>query len=175
MFVGFNHDHHKEANVSPADVPEVNLSEFATLIGLEQIASGRYSVLLAANLLGGALSGVQNPAKIVHEIELLEKNELGQFKPPIKNRHPPLKGLWHKHYLPDGLASFAKNVEKPLEGKAMKLLIECWDDTVTTFASARYMKRYKLKAIICYTVEDGAQFSHVALSRRFASNHEQVN
>ncbi|MEX6666836.1 hypothetical protein [Pseudomonas sp. W2-17] len=62
-----------EANVSPDAVPEVNLSEFATLIGLEQIASGRYSVLLAANLLGGALSGVQKPAKIVHEIELLEK------------------------------------------------------------------------------------------------------
>ncbi|RMN28329.1 hypothetical protein ALQ62_03362 [Pseudomonas coronafaciens pv. zizaniae] len=112
---GLNHDHHKEANVSPDDVPEVNLSEFATLIGLEQIAPGRYSVLLAANLLGCALSGVQNPAKIVHEIELLEKNELGQFKAPIKNRHPPLKGLWHKHYLQDGLASFAKNVEKGLD------------------------------------------------------------
>lgn len=44
----------------------------------------------------------------------------------------------------------------------MKLLIECWDDNVATFSSARYMKRYKLKAITCYTVEDGAQFSHVA-------------
>lgn len=44
----------------------------------------------------------------------------------------------------------------------MKLFIECWDDNVATFASARYMKRYKLKAITCYSVEDGAQFSHVA-------------
>ncbi len=100
--------------MSSTDVPEVNLSEFATLIGLEQIASGRYSLLLAANLFGGALSGVQNPAQIVREIELLEKNELGQFKTPIKNRHPPLKGLWHKHYLQDGLASLAMNVEKGL-------------------------------------------------------------
>ena len=49
-----------------------------------------------------------------------------------------------------------------LRVKAMKLLIECWDDNVATFASARYMKRYKLKAITCYTVEDGTQFSHVA-------------
>ena len=59
--------------MSSTDVPEVNLSEFATLIGLEQIASGRYSVLLAANLFGGALSGVQNPVQIIREIELLEK------------------------------------------------------------------------------------------------------
>lgn len=100
--------------MSTNDASEVNLSEFATQIGLEQIASGRYSVLLAAHLLGGALSGTQNPAKIIREIELLEKNELGQFKAPIQNRHPPLKGLWHKHYLQDGLASLAMNVEKGL-------------------------------------------------------------
>ncbi|QQQ50146.1 hypothetical protein JJQ97_22930 [Pseudomonas syringae] len=100
--------------MTPPDIPEVDLGEFAKLIGLEQIAPGRYSVLLAAHLLGGALSGVQNPAKIIREIDLLEKNERGQFKPPIKNRHPPLKGLWHKHYLQDGLASFAMNVEKGL-------------------------------------------------------------
>lgn len=101
------------------DAPEVNLSEFARMIGLEKIAHGRYSTLLAANLLGGALSGQQNPAKIVREIELLESGELGQFKQPIQNRHPPLKGLWHKHYMQDGLASLVMNVEKGLRRYGM--------------------------------------------------------
>ncbi|WP_092330680.1 MULTISPECIES: hypothetical protein [unclassified Pseudomonas] len=41
-------------------------------------------MLLAANLYGGTLSGTQNPAKIVREIELLEQGELGQLKQPIQ-------------------------------------------------------------------------------------------
>ncbi|SFB61777.1 hypothetical protein [Azotobacter beijerinckii] len=107
------------SSIDAQDVPEVDLREFARLIGLEKIAPGRYSVLLAANLLGGALSGRQNPAKIVSEIELLESGELGQFKEPIQNRHPPLKGLWHKHYMQDGLASLAMNVKKGLNRYGM--------------------------------------------------------
>ncbi|UGV30921.1 hypothetical protein LO767_18565 [Halopseudomonas aestusnigri] len=88
--------------------------EFARRIGLEQLVSGRYSTLLVANLIGGALSGVQNPAKIVREIRQLEQGQLGGFKAPIQNRHPPLKGLWHKHYQQDGLGSLALNVQKGL-------------------------------------------------------------
>lgn len=103
------------SSIDAEDVPEVNLSEFARLIGLEQVAPGRYSTLLAANLLGGALSGWQTPSKIVREIELLESGALGQFKQPIQNRYPPLKGLWHKHYMQDGLPSLAKNVAKGLD------------------------------------------------------------
>lgn len=103
------------SSIDAQGVPEVDLREFARLIGLEQIAPGRYSSLLIANLLGGALSGWQNPANIVKEIELLELGELGQFKKPIQNRYPPLKGLWHKHYMQDGLASFAMNMQKGLK------------------------------------------------------------
>ena len=75
---------------------------------------GRYSVLLVANLIGGALSGVQNPATIVEEIRQLEQCRFSGFKKPIQNRHPPLKGLWHKHYQQNGLASFARNVVQGL-------------------------------------------------------------
>lgn len=107
------------SSVDEQEIPRVDLNEFARVIGLEQIAHGRYSTLLVANLLGGALSGHQNPAKIVREIELLESGELGQFKQPIQNRHPPLKGLWHKHYMQDGLASLAMNVDKGLNRYGM--------------------------------------------------------
>jgi len=97
------------------DIPEVDLGEFVKHIGLEKSVPGRYSLLLAANLYGGALSSTQNPAKIVREIELLEQGELGQLKQPIQNRYPPLKGLWHKHYMQDGLPSLAMNVRKGLD------------------------------------------------------------
>ncbi|MGY4663248.1 hypothetical protein ACVWZ9_004042 [Pseudomonas chlororaphis] len=93
---------------------EVDLQNFIKVIGLNNAAPGRYSVLLALQLLGGALSGVQNPAKIIREIEELEAGKPGQLKPPIQNRHPPLKGLWHKHYLQDGVSSLAMNVQKGL-------------------------------------------------------------
>jgi hypothetical protein len=101
------------------EVPEVDLREYARSIGLEQVAQGRYSGLLVLNLLGGALSGWQNPSKIVREIALLEAGEPGEFKEPIKNRHPPLKGLWHKHYMQDGLPSLAMNIDKGLNWYGM--------------------------------------------------------
>lgn len=96
-------------------IDTVDLAEFAKMIGLDRAAPGRYSALLTLNLLGGALSGFQNAAKVVREIELLEAGEPGEFKQPIKNRHPPLKGLWHKHYMQDGIRSLAMNVNKGLK------------------------------------------------------------
>jgi hypothetical protein len=56
-----------------------------------------------------------NPAKVVHEIQALEgiRNPSG-LKPPTQLKDPPLKGLWHKHYLPDGPTSMVINIEKGL-------------------------------------------------------------
>lgn len=93
---------------------EVDLQHFIKIIGLNNAAPKRYSVLLALQLLGGAMSGFQNPAKIIREIEELEAGLSGQLKAPIQNRYPPLKGLWHKHYMQDGLSSLAMNVQKGL-------------------------------------------------------------
>lgn len=96
-----------------------NLSDYANMIGLERAAPGRYSCLLTLNLLGGDRSEHQSSAKIVREIELLESGKLGQLKKPIQNLHPPLKGLWHKHYMQDGMASMAMNVKKGLDQYGM--------------------------------------------------------
>lgn len=98
----------------PEQNPDVDLQKFVRMIGLNTAAPGRYSTLLALQLLGGALSGHQNPAKIIREIEELEAGKPSRLKPPIQNRHPPLKGLWHKHYMQDGLASMAQNIQKGL-------------------------------------------------------------
>jgi hypothetical protein len=98
------------------------LQEFANQIGLEQAAPGRYSLLLVLGLFGSVKAGVLNPAKVVHEIQALEGNgSPSQLKPPIQNRHPPLKGLWHKHYMEGGMRSIATNVQKGLNRHGMPL------------------------------------------------------
>ncbi|AUI89042.1 hypothetical protein [Xanthomonas oryzae] len=92
------------------------LLSFAAAIGLESVVTGRYSFLLLLQLFGAAKSGMLNPAKVVSQIRVLEgvaaANGLKaatQFKPP-----PPLQGLWHQHYLEDGLPGLAINLKKGL-------------------------------------------------------------
>jgi hypothetical protein len=73
-------------------------------------------------LFGGFKSGRLNPTKVVHEIRALEGvGPPSRLKPPIQNRHPPLKGLWHKHYMEDGIRSMAMNVEKGLKRHGIPL------------------------------------------------------
>lgn len=98
---------------------DAELQSFRQFTRLEQVAPGRYSFLLLLSLFGGWKSGMVDPRKVVHEIKLLENGEASTLKPPIQNRHPPLKGLWHKHYLEDGLASLAMNVKKGLKAYGM--------------------------------------------------------
>ena len=94
--------------------------DFAKLVGLERAAPGRYSILLVMSLYGACKSGMQDPAKVVEEIRALEGlSEPSLLKAPIQNKYPPLKGLWHKHYLQDGLASMAMNLQKAMKRYGM--------------------------------------------------------
>ena len=86
------------------------LDSFINWLGLDRIAPNRYSLILVLHLFGGWKSGFQGPEKIMHEIKALEAGISTGFKAPIQNKYPPLKGLWHKHYLQDGLPSLAMNV-----------------------------------------------------------------
>jgi hypothetical protein len=98
------------------------LTNFVNVIGLESAASGRYSILLALGLFGGFKSGRLNPAKVIHEIKALEGlGKQSQLKPPVLFKQPPLKGLWHKHYLEDGRAALAFNVKKGLSKYGLPL------------------------------------------------------
>ena len=97
-----------------SDAIEGELASFINMIGLDRIAPGRYSFCLVLHLFGGWKSGFQGPEKIIHEIQALEAGVSTGLKAPIQNRHSPLKGLWHKHYLQDGFPSLAKNVQLAL-------------------------------------------------------------
>jgi hypothetical protein len=92
------------------------ITNFASTIGLERAASDRCSMLLVLGLFGGFKSGHLNPAKVVHEIQALEgSGNPSRLKSPTQFKEPPLKGLWHKHYLPDGLVSMVINIKKGLK------------------------------------------------------------
>jgi hypothetical protein len=73
---------------------------------LEQIAPGRISLVFLLTLFAAFKAGRIDPSEVAAEIEALEKGEFTGLKPPIQNRHPPLKGLWHKHYMQAGIGSF---------------------------------------------------------------------
>lgn len=95
------------------DVTE-ELAAFADIYGLERAASGRYSLLLLYGLYYLGNAGRLNPAKVMEEIKALEGlRQSSRTKPAsIFRRNQPLKGLWHKHYLEDGMSSMAINLQK---------------------------------------------------------------
>jgi hypothetical protein len=91
------------------------ISRFIQMIGLEEAAPGRYSMLLVLALYGGAMSGKLNPAKVMWEIRALEGlGPESRMKAPIQNKHQPLKGLWHKHFMGETVAAVAANIRKGL-------------------------------------------------------------
>jgi len=87
------------------------LQGFAQFIGLNAVAPGRYSILLLLQLFGGFAARTQNPAKVIYEIRALEGlGGQSQTKPPTQFEKLPLRGLWHKHYMADGLSPMARNL-----------------------------------------------------------------
>lgn len=108
------------------DLTENDLRHFATFSGLESAAPGRSSRLLLFQLCAGILAGGLgwDPPKIVAEVKSLEgvgprlgTRSASQFK------HPPLIGLWKKHYLTGSRAAFAKNIRSGLGRKGLRDII----------------------------------------------------
>jgi hypothetical protein len=100
------------------DISEQISNEFEAIIQatrLEQIAPGRISLLFLLSFFGAYKASRINPFQVAGEIEALEKGETTGLKPPIQNRHLPLKGLWHKHYMQPSMASLAMNIQHGLK------------------------------------------------------------
>ncbi|MGH8854634.1 MAG: hypothetical protein ACREWI_10190 [Telluria sp.] len=110
-----------------------DLARFAAMTGLERAAPGRVSALLLLQLYAGATSGTLNPAKVIHEITSLEgTGPDSMLKPPTRfERHPALRGLWHKHYLPDGVASMATNVRRGIREHGIPILRKMVDEAAS--------------------------------------------
>jgi hypothetical protein len=139
------------------------LRGFAEAIGLERAASGRYSLILLLELFGGFKSGVQNPAKVIREIEAFEGlGAPSQTKPAEPFTGPHLRGLMHKHYLSDGLKTLALNMKNELNRFGIPLLQQRIADS-----EASGEERY-------FTVEDAKwiayEASHGSMLRRIQRN-----
>lgn len=157
------------SSIKHNQISEAEVQKFIGVIGLKHAAPKRYSSLLVANLLGGALAGTQNPAKIIHEIELLERGELGQFKKPTQNKYPPLKGLWHKHYMEDGLASMARNIKKGLDWFNSPLFEQMIQDAENA-SEERFVEPHHIPALAADIVSGNLQ----KLAERHALSGEWI-
>lgn len=134
-----------------------DLLAFAKVIGLESATSGRYSVLLLLQLFGATKSGMLNPAKVVGQIRTLEGTEIGYgLKAATPFKRPPLQGLWHQHYLEDGVRSMAINIHKGLRRFGLP-----WVKQRIADAKASGEKRY-------FTVADVPQIADDAVASNWA-------
>lgn len=91
---------------------------------LDPIAAGRYSALFVLTLFGAFKAGRLNPFRFAQEIEALDQGKPTGLKPPIQNRHPPLKGLWHKHYMQADIGAMAINIQHGLKRFGIPLFKE---------------------------------------------------
>jgi len=125
--------------------PEI--AHFIELLGLDRIAPGRYSTLLVIQLFGGFKSRTQNYNKVIREIEALEGiRAASRLKPPIQNKHPPLRGLWHKHYMQDGIASMARNIQHGLRRHGIPLFTQRAEEAAAD-GKLRYVSQEDIGAL----------------------------
>lgn len=128
------------------------IAQFVNLLRLPEIAPDRYSLLLVLQLYGGFKARTQNYNKVIREIEALEGNRhASKFKPPIQNKHPPLKGLWHKHYMQDGIASMARNLKQGIKRNGIPIFEQRMREATAT-GEERYVTAEDISAIVADAV-----------------------
>lgn len=84
----------------PFEMDDTALSKFASELGLDKIAPGRYTDLFVFKFfLFVEFEGVERDF-ILEEIKALEglSNSAPFTKPPTQFTREPLKGLWHQHF-----------------------------------------------------------------------------
>ncbi len=122
------------------------------MVGLDDIAPRRHSALFTLSIFGEFKAGRLNPFRLKQEIESLERGATNGLKPPIQNRHPPLKGLWHKHYLQPSLRSTALNVQHGLREFGIPFFQQKIREAEAA-GEMRYMSPEDVKPIVMDVVE----------------------
>lgn len=93
-----------------------------------QVRSGAYSSILLADVALHLERGTENIHSILDEIGALEGapfSRPSRTKAEARFEHPPLKGLWHKHYQQVSVSSLAKNLRNHWgRGRSHKLIRE---------------------------------------------------
>lgn len=138
-------------NGSGKDV-SLELQAFTQAIGLESVASGRYSFLFLLQLFGATESGTIDPVLVIRQIRVLEGNTDNHgLKAPTKFRGKLLKGLWHQHYLETGIAGMAINLKRAMDRYGIPYI-----DQKVAEAEMSGEERF-------FTPEDAMQIAHDAV------------
>jgi hypothetical protein len=136
------------------------LDHFAAWFGLNSLAPGRLSFLLLLQLFGGFKSQQASPYRVIAEIKALEGGRPSRMKPPTQFTRQVLAGLWHQHYLPEGLPALAINLQNGLRKHGLP-----WFERKIAEAEASGVEQYVTEDDIKHIVHDAV---HGNLERRSA-------
>jgi len=98
--------------------PEIysKIINFKNLLRIDEILDGRYSMSFLLDLFFAFENNSINIDSVMHEVKFLEgKESESKTKAHSQFRHPPLKGLWHKHYFDTSIPGLVKNVQNALK------------------------------------------------------------
>lgn len=97
--------------------PELHkkINDFKTMIQIDKMLGNRYSISFLLDIFFGFENSVINPDAVMHEVKFLEGTESeSHTKAQSEFKRPPLKGLWHKHYMDVSISGLAQNVKNAL-------------------------------------------------------------
>lgn len=112
-----------DGSTSIENVSQQNIDDFSNTFNIDSYAPGRISTLFKFELLSLYKQGI-NPKIILEEISNLESAvSISRTKPETVFNHLPLKGLHHKHFLPNSISSIAINMDNGAGGKRGRIKI----------------------------------------------------
>lgn len=124
------------------------MRSFAELMGLDALVKGRYSALLLSQLFTAYHKHTFDPLKVVWQIRSLEGQTIHTgLKPATQFNHPPLQGLWHQHFLIDGISSMALNLHRGINKFGLPWL-EQEVAAITASGEDRYLTEADIKQIV---------------------------
>ncbi len=135
-----------------------DLDHFIEFIGLRRVAAGRCSILLALQLFAAFEARRLDPSRVVREIEYLEGSRASHTKPATPFTGPHLRGLWHKHFMPNGIPTIARNLRNAIYEYGLP-----WLEDQVREAQASGEERYLSDEMIRRAVDDAV---HGNLERR---------
>ncbi|MEN8279533.1 hypothetical protein ABFP05_16265 [Acinetobacter baumannii] len=126
-------------------------STYVKSIGFNDYIPRRYSALIASQVLCLAKNRLLNCYTILDTIKTLEGiGYPNKLKAETVFMRPPLKGLWHKHYLPNNIQAFSKNLINSIKVDGLPSL-----DELAYEAEVTNQECYLTEADIALITHDG--------------------
>ena len=140
-----------------AVLTEVELAAFARHYGLETAAPGRFSWLFVLQMMLFSQRYGIDPYHVVDEIKALEGGPTRiRTKPASEFKHPPLRGLWHKHFF--SARFVAHNMLEQMRGARLKALAtEVFDPAKSPVVTEEMLNEFSHRATIGAFEERDAQ------------------